>query len=144
MTSDTMGKITLSGESRSAPEAEFSDAERAAVKKFFAALRARCESVREEDNCLCCDMRLFCYAAPPSKTDDMLDDVMNFLQDRKLAAEIVAQMNKFYFRDIPASSRLSDPISFLRRLLHTLFALIRRRGQLSRTQRPICGHADGR
>lgn len=89
MTSDTMGKITLSGESRSALEFEFSDAERASVKKFFAALRARCESVSEEDNCLCCDMRLFCYAAPNGVTDDMLDAVMNFLQERRATAKIV-------------------------------------------------------
>ena len=54
--------------------------ERAAIHKFYRILARRCNSVPDGENCPGCDMRLFCYMAPPSKDAPLIDKAIDFLE----------------------------------------------------------------
>ena len=57
------------------------ETDRAAIRAFFRALGERCASVPDGENCPRCDMRIFCYAAPPDK-ESMVDQVIKYLEVR--------------------------------------------------------------
>lgn len=77
---------------------QFTPEERAAVMKFHAALAQRCAETPEDKNCPACDMRLYCYTAPPGVTPNQLNLVMDFLGNRAADSELASSMDRA-FRD---------------------------------------------
>lgn len=78
---NSVTKLLSSGGANNGMEHMTTKEGRAAIREFFAALGKRCSSVPDGENCPACDMRLFCYAAPPDKTA-MIDQVISFLENR--------------------------------------------------------------
>lgn len=72
----------------------FTPEERAAIRKFHSALAGRCAETPEEKNCPTCDMRLYCYMAPPSVTHDQLELVMDCLENRAADLELAGSLDK--------------------------------------------------
>lgn len=88
---------------------------RAAIREFFAALGRRCSSVPDGENCPACDMRLFCYAAPPDKTA-MIDQVISFLENRDQAVSGMVETTCYPMatssdHKAPLSERLAKDVS---------------------------------
>lgn len=72
----------------------FTPEERAAIQKFHSALAERCAETPEEKNCPACDMRLYCYMAPPSVTPDQLNMVMDFLENRAVDPVLAGSLRR--------------------------------------------------
>lgn len=72
----------------------FTPEERAAVQKFHSALAERCAETKDDKNCPACDMRLYCYTAPPSVTVDQLELVMKFLENRAADRELAGSLDR--------------------------------------------------
>lgn len=72
----------------------FTAEERTAIRKFHDALAERCLETPNEKNCPACDMRLYCYMAPPSVTANQLELVMDYLENRAAVAALVDSLDK--------------------------------------------------
>lgn len=68
-------------------ETVFSKADRKAILAFHKELAKRCTGVPIRENCPRCCMRLYCHSAPASVTEDMLDQVMGYLENDAAVAE---------------------------------------------------------
>ena len=73
---------------------KLTEAERAAVRRFHEALGKRCADVSMRDNCMACDMRLYCYTPPKEITAGMVDRVVDFISDREEALALVREMDR--------------------------------------------------
>ena len=71
----------------------FTPEERTAIQRFHSVLAERCASNPDDKNCPACDMRLYCYMAPPSVTVDQLNMVMDFLENRASDCELASSLD---------------------------------------------------
>lgn len=75
---------------------KFTPEERAAICKFHAALAARCAETPEDKSCPACDMRIYCYMAPPSVSADQLELVMDCLENRAADQALACSLDRAF------------------------------------------------